>query len=69
MKKLFSHIKSYLQDLRSGEKKLSRDGMLILFFSGILIYVILLPVNNNGSYKNKSSGSKEQEKVGYFSGR
>ena len=65
MKKLFSHIKSYLQDLRSGEKKLSRDGMLILFFSGILIYVILLPVNNNGSYKNKSSGSKEQEKVEY----
>ena len=30
--------------------------MLILFLSGILIFVILLPVNkDNGSYKNKKS--------------
>lgn len=65
MKKLSEYIKSYVQDLKSGEKKLSKDGMLILFFSGILIYVILLPINNNGSYKNKISESKEQEKVEY----
>lgn len=51
MKKLLDNWKSYIQDLKSGEKKFSKDGMLILFFSGLLIYVILLPVNNNNSYK------------------
>ena len=62
MKKLFDKIKSYIQDLKSGEKKLSKDGMLILFFSGLLIYVILLPINNNSSYKNKVAETTTQEK-------
>lgn len=65
MKKLLNNIKSYIQDLKSGEKKLSKDGMLILFFSGLLIYVILLPINNNSSYKNKTIEEKEQEKTNY----
>lgn len=55
MKKLFDNIKNYIQDLKSGEKKLSKDGMLILFFSGLLLYVVLLPINNNSSYKNKTT--------------
>lgn len=55
MKKLFDKIKNYIQDLKSGEKKLSKDGMLILFFSGLLLYVVLLPINNNSSYKNKTT--------------
>ena len=62
MKKLFDKIKSYIQDLKSGEKKLSKDGMLILFFSGLLIYVILLPINNNSGYKNKITETTAQEK-------
>ncbi len=62
MKKLFDNIKSYIQDLKSGEKKLSKDGMLILFFSGLLIYVILLPINNNSGYKNKITETTAQEK-------
>lgn len=53
MKKLFDNIKNYIQDLKSGEKKLSKDGMLILFFSGLLLYVVLLPINNNSSYKKE----------------
>ena len=65
MKKLLDNIKSYIQDLKSGEKKLSKDGMLILFFSGLLIYVILLPINNNSSYKNKAVEEKEQETTNY----
>ena len=55
MKKLMDKWKSYIQDLKSGEKKFSKDGMLILFFSGLLIYVILLPVNNNDSYKMRKT--------------
>lgn len=51
MKKLLENLKSYIYDLKSGEKKLSKDGMLILFFSGLLIYIVLLPTNDNGSYK------------------
>ena len=50
MKQLCEALKRYIQDLKSGEKKFSKDGMLILFFSGLLIYVILLPINNNDSY-------------------
>lgn len=68
MKKLFDNIKSYVQSVKSGEKRISRDGMLILFFSGLLIYVILLPTNNNSSYKNKTSEGfmeKQQETVSY----
>ena len=62
MKKLFDNIKSYIHDLKSGEKKFSKDGMLILFFSGLLIYVILLPINNSSSYKNKITQTTVQEK-------
>lgn len=60
MKKLFDNVKSYIQDLKSGEKKFSKDSMLILFFSGLLIYVILLPVNNNTGYKKNIAEEKVQ---------
>lgn len=65
MKKLFDNVKSYIQDLKSGEKKFSKDSMLILFFSGLLIYVILLPVNNNTSYK-KNTEEKVQAETEYM---
>ena len=65
MKKLLDNWKSYIQDLKSGEKKFSKDGMLILFFSGLLIYVILLPVNNNKSYKMGEIDEKVPDKSAY----
>lgn len=68
MKNLFERIHNYVKDIRSGEKKISRDAMLLLFFSGLLIYVILLPTNNNSSYENKppeSAVRKQQEMPSY----
>ena len=50
MKKLLELCKDYIQGVKRGDKKVSKDIMLILFLSGILIYVILLPTNNNSSY-------------------
>lgn len=65
MKKLMDKWKSYIQDLKRGEKKFSKDSMLILFFSGLLIYVILLPVNNNNSYKIKKADETITDKREY----
>ena len=65
MKKLMDKWKSYVQDLKSGEKKFSKDSMLILFFSGLLIYVILLPVNNNDSYKIRRTDETVSDKREY----
>lgn len=68
MKNLFERIHNYVKDIRSGEKKISRDAMLLLFFSGLLIYVILLPTNNNSSYENKpqeSTVGKQQATSSY----
>lgn len=65
MKKLMDKWKSYIQDLKSGEKKFSKDSMLILFFSGLLIYVILLPINNNNSYKMRKTDETLSDKREY----
>ena len=65
MKKLMDKWKSYIQDLKSGEKKFSKDSMLILFFSGLLIYVILLPANNNDSYKIRKTDETVSDKREY----
>ncbi len=65
MKKLMDKWKSYIQDLKSGEKKFSKDSMLILFFSGLLIYVILLPVNDNNSYKMRKTDETVPDKREY----
>lgn len=62
MKKLFEICKEYVQGIKRGDKKVSKDIMLILFLSGILIYVILLPTDNTSSYlmKKKEDTSKRQ---------
>lgn len=65
MKKLLEAVKGYIQDIKSGEKKLSKDGMLILFFSGLLIYVIFLPVDKNTSYRKEQAEKKVQEQQEY----
>ena len=65
MKRLIAEIKSYIRDLKSGEKKFSKDGMLILFVGGVLIYVMLLPTNNNSSYNKDITEEKEQMKMEY----
>lgn len=61
MKRFCEALKRYLQDLKSGEKKFSKDAMLIVFFSGILIYVILLPINNNKSYEKERPMEEQLE--------
>lgn len=65
MKMFLDNCRRYIQDLKSGEKKLSKDGMLILFFSGLLIYVVLLPTNNNKSYKINGIDENVQDKSTY----
>ena len=62
MKKLCEIWKEYVQGIKRGDKKVSKDIMLILFLSGILIYVILLPSDNTSSYlmKKKEDTSKRQ---------
>lgn len=61
MKRFCEALKRYLRDLKSGEKKFSKDAMLIVFFSGILIYVILLPINNNNSYEKERPMEEQLE--------
>ena len=53
MNRIWKRIRQYLEGVKRGDRKLSRDGMLIVFLGGILLYVICLPVNNNNSYFNK----------------
>ncbi len=65
MSKFTDNIKDYLKAIKSGEKKLSKDGMLILFFSGLLIYVITLPINNNSSYKKNNQVKTIQQQAEY----
>ncbi len=65
MKKFCETLRGYIQDLKSGEKKFSKDGMLIIFFSGLLIYVILLPINNNKSYEMDNQKEMQIEKSAY----
>ena len=54
MNRIWKSIRQYLEGVKRGDRKLSRDGMLIVFLGGILLYVICLPVNNNNSYFNKN---------------
>ena len=69
---MWERVKKYLGEVRKGNKKISRDAMLILFLCGILLYVITLPTknNNNSYYKKKqqntvaleeTQGTQEQE--------
>lgn len=44
MAKWLEQCKAYSKALKSGEKKLPKESMLILFLCGILLYVISLPV-------------------------
>lgn len=53
MKQLIKRIRDYWQSVKSGEKKMSKDAMLIITLSGILLYVIVLPINDNSSYQKK----------------
>ncbi len=60
---MFERIQEGLQALisggKGGRKRPTKETMLILFLSGILIYVILLPTGNN----NISSPSKSKQRV------
>lgn len=63
-KRFLELLHTYYDSVKTGERKLSKDSMLILILSGILIYVILLPINNNTSYTKKTN-PKTTENAGY----
>ena len=60
---MWERVKKYLEELKKGNKKISRDAMLILFLCGILLYVITLPINNNNSYYKKKHRERRNRKV------
>lgn len=61
MNKAPQKLREYIESIRRGDRKLPKDGMLILFLAGILLYVISLPAsNNNTRYQNKSSKEEAQ---------
>ncbi|MBE5877582.1 MAG: hypothetical protein E7290_11935 [Lachnospiraceae bacterium] len=55
MQKYIEIVKQYLEGIKRGDKRMSKNGMLILFLCGILLYVIYLPVENSGRYEMKDS--------------
>ncbi len=59
MQKYIMMWKDYMEGIKRGDRKMSKNNMLILFLCGILLYVIWLPVNNNMSYEKG-----EREDVG-----
>lgn len=59
MQRILKQVRQYLESLKRGDRKISKDGMLIVFLMGILLYVISLPTNNNSSYSNKSRSTQE----------
>lgn len=63
MNRIWKSIRQYLEGVKRGDRKLSRDGMLIVFLGGILLYVICLPVNNNKSYFNKKQTQNTAEQA------
>lgn len=63
MNRSWKAIRQYLESIRRGDRKLSRDGMLIIFLGGILLYVVCLPVNNNSSYFMKKQTEKVTEEA------
>ena len=63
MNRIWKSMRQYLEGVKRGDRKLSRDGMLIVFLGGILLYVICLPVNNNNSYFNKKQTQNTAEQI------
>lgn len=47
---LIKWVNEYIASLRNGEKKLPKDALIIIFLSGVLLYVITIPTNNNDGY-------------------
>ena len=52
---LIKWVNEYISSLRNGEKKIPKDALVIIFLTGVLIYVISIPTNNNDSYFKDNS--------------
>lgn len=59
MSKWLDRCKAYSKALKTGEKKLPKESMLILFLCGILLYVISLPVED--TTKQSQQRNKETQ--------
>lgn len=57
MDKWLDRCKAYSKALKTGEKKLPKESMLILFLCGILLYVISLPVGDTTDINKKAKQS------------
>lgn len=55
MNKWLEQWKTYCNALKTGEKKLPKESMLIIFLCGILLYVIALPVEGDTKKTQKNS--------------
>lgn len=53
MQKYIDMWKQYVEGIRRGDRKMSKNNMLILFLCGILLYIIWLPINDNSGYENE----------------
>ena len=54
MQKYIEVITRYLEGIKRGDRRISKNGMLILFLCGILLYIIWLPVENNSGYEKNN---------------
>ena len=55
MQKYIEVITRYLEGIKRGDRRISKNGMLILFLCGILLYIIWLPVENNSGYEKNNT--------------
>lgn len=60
MKQFIKRAKDYWESVKTGEKKMQKDVMLIIALSGILLYVIVLPTSNNSSYQKEKKASDSE---------
>ncbi len=51
MQKYIELMRQYLEGVKRGDRRMSKNGMLILFLCGILLYIICLPVKDNNGYE------------------
>lgn len=50
-----------IQEILRGERKINKESMLVILLSGVLLFVIMLPTQNNGSFFMEEQETKTQE--------
>ncbi len=55
MQKYIEMMRQYMEGVKRGDRRMSKNGMLILFLCGILLYIICLPVKDNSGYEKDNA--------------